>query len=77
MQRSTSDVMVDVRQSLSTEYGNQLVNELCGEHGVKSARVSIRTRRLLLVEYDPDITDSRLILSSVQRHGYDARLVGM
>jgi hypothetical protein len=77
MQKATSDVMVDVMQSLSTEHGNQLVTELCEKQGVKRAWVSPRTRRLLFVEYDPIMTDSQLILGTVMQHGYDARLIGM
>jgi hypothetical protein len=77
MQQATSDVMVDVGQSLSTEHGNELVTELCEQQGVNRAWVSPRTRRLLFVEYDPIITDSRLILGTVMQQGYDARLVGM
>jgi predicted transcriptional regulator len=64
-------------QSLSDEHGNKLVKELCDKQGVKRARVSPRTRRLLLVEYDPAVASSQLILGTVLQHGYDARLVGM
>jgi len=77
MQQATTDVMVDVMQSLSTEHGNQLVTELREQQGVKQAWVSPRTRRLLFVEYDPIMTDSKVILGTVIQHGYDARLVGM
>ena len=41
------------------------------------ARASLRSNRLVLVDYDPEIIDSQKILGAVVRRGYDARLIGM
>ena len=45
--------------------------------GVSRAWVSPWARRLVLVDDDPKVIDSRRILGAVVRHGFDARLVGM
>jgi hypothetical protein len=77
MQANSTNIMVDVKKALSPEYGVELVSELVGLRGVSRAWVSPRTSRILMVDYDPTITDSRRILGTIVRHGFDARLVGM
>ncbi len=41
------------------------------------AWASPRARRLMLVDYDPALTDAQTILRACMRHRADARLVGM
>lgn len=77
MHVNSSNIVVDVRKALSPEYGVKLVSELIGLNGVSRAWVSPRTSRILLVDYDPSVTDTRRILGAIVRHGFDARLVGM
>lgn len=77
MQPYQASVMVDVRQSLSGESCDGLLSALGGVRGVSSAWVSPRARRLVLVDYDPKVVDSRTILGAFVRRGFDARLVGM
>ena len=77
MQASSSNIMVDVMNTLSREHGAELVGEIAGLTGVRRAWVSPRTRRIVLVDYDPTVTDSQRILGTIARHGFDARLVGM
>lgn len=77
MQATPSNILVDLREALSPEYGDDLVSELGGIEGVRRAWVSPRARRIVLVDYDPTITDTQRILGTVVRHGFDARLVGM
>lgn len=72
-----TNVMLDVKQTLSRELGDEVASELGAMHGVNRAWVSPRTRRLVLVDYDPALTDSQRILGACVRHGFDARLVGM
>lgn len=77
MSRTQVNIMVDVKQALSGEGGETLVSELGGLHGVSRARVSAWTPRLVLVDFDPLLTDTQSILGTVARRGFDARLVGM
>jgi copper chaperone CopZ len=77
MHASKANVMVDVKQVLGRESSDELITELGGIPGVSRASVSSRAPRLVLVDYDPDVTDSQRILGAVVRHGIDARLVGM
>ena len=73
----TTNVIVDLKQELLDEYRGQLVGEIGEAPGVRRAQTSPRAPRMVLVDYDPEITDSRTILNIVARHGLDARLVGM
>lgn len=77
MQATQVNIMVDVKQVLSRKSSDELISELGGMQGVSRAWVSLRARRLLLVDYDPKVTDSQRILGTVVRRGFDARLVGM
>jgi len=77
MKAAQVNILVDVRQALSPQSGDQLVNALGGLHGVSRAWVSPRTSRLVLVDFDAKQTDTQHILRTVVNRGYDARLVGM
>lgn len=77
MPRTQVNIMVDVKQALNGESGEALVEELGGLRGVSQARVSAWTPRLVLVDFDPMLTDTQRILGTVVRRGFDARLVGM
>jgi methyl coenzyme M reductase subunit D len=77
MQATQANVVVDVKQALRTESTENLLSELGALRGVRRARISQRARRLVLVDYDPAVTDSLSILGTVVRQGFDARLIGM
>ena len=77
MQAIQANIVVDVKQALSCLSGDELVRELGGMQGVSRAWLSPRARRLMLVDYDPKVTDSQRILGTVVRRGFDARLIGM
>lgn len=71
------NVLVDVKEALTRQVGDELVSELGGLPGVNRARVSAWTPRLVLVDFDPLLIDTQSILGAVTRRGFDARLVGM
>ena len=77
MCKTEVNVLVDVKQALDRQVGNELVSELGELPGVNRARVSVWAPRLVLVDYDPLLTDTQSILGAVTRRGFDARLVGM
>jgi len=77
MQTSQANVVVDLKQVLSRKRGDELESEIGEIHGVSRVQVSARTRRLVLVDYDPEMVNSQNILGAVVRRGYDARLIGM
>lgn len=74
---NASNIVMDVHQALSRQSGDELVRKLGGIRGVTHAWVSPRVSRLLLVDYDPQQTDTQKILGAVVRRGFNARLVGM
>jgi len=77
MCKTEINVVVDVKQALTHQVGDELVSELGGLRGVNRARVSAWTPRLVLVDFDPMLTNTQSILGAVTRRGFDARLVGM
>lgn len=77
MQTSQANVVVDLKQVLSRRRGDELESEIGEIQGVSRVQVSARTRRLVLVDYDPQTVSSQNILGAVVRRGYDARLIGM
>jgi len=77
MQTNKANVVVDLKRTPNRDRIVELESELDGINGVSRARVSSRSGRLVLVDYDPELTDSQKILGVVVRRGYDARLIGM
>lgn len=77
MHTNLVNIVVDVKQALSDPVRNELVNEISGKEGVRRAWSSQTARRLVLVDYDPSLTDSHKILDTVVNRGFDARLIGM
>lgn len=77
MQANRTNVVVDVKQALSNEVGDELVRVLCRADGVRQARISPRVRRMVLVDYDATMISAQKILGAVTGNGHDARLVGM
>jgi hypothetical protein len=77
MNATKVNVVVDVRQTLSPQIGDQLVSEIGSLQGVSRAWVSPRTSRLLLVDFDARQTNTQHILRTVVHRGFDARLIGM
>lgn len=77
MKTTQGNIVVDVRQALSPQSGDALVDALGTLQGVSRAWVSPRTSRLVLVDFDARQIDTQHILRSVVHHGFDARLVGM
>ncbi len=77
MKTTQGNIVVDVRQALSTQSGDALVDALGTLQGVSRAWVSPRTSRLVLVDFDARQIDTQHILRSVVHRGFDARLVGM
>ena len=77
MPRTQVNIMVDVKQALSGECGEALVDELGELRGVSRVWVSAWIPRLVLVDFNPMLTDTQIILGAVVRRGFDAQLVGM
>lgn len=77
MHATSTNIVVDVKQLLNSDCGEGLLEELGKTPGVTRAWVSPRARRMVLVDYDPSVINSQIILETVSRRGFDARLVGM
>jgi hypothetical protein len=77
MRNNKANIVVDLKQIPSRKHVGELERELGMLSGVSRARASARARRLVLVDYDPTVTDSQQILGAVGRRGWDARLIGM
>jgi hypothetical protein len=77
MPKTPVNIVADVKQVLSREFGDELVTGLSRLSGVSQARGSASAPRLMLVDYDPKQIDTQRILGTVVHRGFDARLVGM
>jgi hypothetical protein len=77
MNATQVNVVVDIKQALSPQSRDQLVNDIGSLQGVSRAWMSPRTSRLLLVDFDGRQTNSQHILRTLVDRGFDARLIGM
>lgn len=77
MQSHPTNIVIDLRKSLSTERSGTLIRQLGEVQGVNRAWEGKRSHRLLLVDYDPDITSALRILGAIDQQGFRARLIGI
>jgi hypothetical protein len=77
MQTNKANVVVDLKRIPTRDRIDELECGLDGINGVSRPHKSSRSSRLWLVDYDPEIIDSRKNPGAVLRRGYDARLIGM
>jgi hypothetical protein len=74
---NATNIVMDVHQALNRQSGDELVRKLGCTRGASRAWVSPCAPRLVLVDYDPQQTDTQKILGTIVRQGFNARLVGM
>lgn len=72
-----TDVMIHIDENLDDGDLLDVEKSVAFEDGVYSACVSCNHKHLMLVDYDPDITSSRHVLSAVTGKGWHAEMVGL
>jgi len=72
-----TDVMIHVDESLGEERQQELVESMRRQRGVVSVGHHEERSHLMVVEYNPDETDSTHLLSAVEAEGVHAELIGL
>jgi hypothetical protein len=72
-----SDVLIHVNESLNEPQQTALEDALRHIDGVIAPRFNPGTAHLLLVAFNPDVTNSTALLTHVKTLGYTAQLVGV
>jgi hypothetical protein len=71
------DVMIHINESLSKEARLSLENTMRKIEGVVSPGFNPDKEHLLVIAYNPDRTNSAVLLEKAREAGYTAQLVGM
>ncbi len=71
------DILIHIDEDLDDGSIHRIEQEFAMEEGVLSACVHERARHLMLVDYDPECTSSRILLDRVSQRGLHAEVVGL
>jgi len=71
-----SDVMIHINESLSKEARASFEEELRQIEGVVAPRFSPGKEHLIMVAFDPERTNSAILLQKARAAGYTAQLIG-
>jgi hypothetical protein len=72
-----ADVVVHIDQSLEREQRAKIEDELRAINGVVSVHNPDDRPHLSVIEYNPDLTNSAAILTTVTSQGVRAELIGL
>ena len=72
-----SDVMIHINESLNKEARSSLENAMRKVEGVVSPGFNPDKEHLLVIAYNPDKTNSAVLLEKAREAGYTDQLVGM
>jgi len=71
------DVMIHINESLSKEARSSLENAMREVEGVVSPGFNEGKAHLLMIAYNPEKTNTTILLEKARAAGYTAQLVGM
>ncbi len=77
MDISLVDITLHIDENLSAEQRETIEESLRALDGVVSVHNSEKTPHLSIVQYNPDVMDSKRILKRVTDQGVHAELIGM
>ena len=72
-----SDVMIHINESLGEEARTSLEDTMRKIEGVVSPRFNAGKEHLMVIAYDPEKTNTSVLLEKARAAGYTAQLVGM
>lgn len=72
-----SDVMIHINEPLSIEARSSLENAMRKIEGVVSPGFNADKAHLLLITYNTEKTNTRVLLDTVRAAGYTGQVVGM
>jgi hypothetical protein len=73
---SVSDILIHIDDDLGEQERKSLEESMREIAGVVAPRFNSGKEHLLLVAFNPEVTNSAALLARVQSHGYNAQLVG-
>ena len=74
--RKPVEIILHINENLKIEQINHLESLLGNDEGITDARMNLKRKHLMLVDYIPGVVTAREVLSYVHNHGYHAELVG-
>ncbi len=72
-----TNVIVHLSEPIDSTKRTEIEQAIAAQPGVDHAAGSPKVDRIILVDYDPVVTNAQQILASVQSRGVGARLIGM
>lgn len=72
-----SDVMIHINEPLSRDAQQVLEDRLREIEGVVSSHFNPGRDHLMMVAYDPDVAESRMLLAKVREAGFTAQMIGL
>jgi hypothetical protein len=72
-----TNVIVHLSGPIDPTKRTEIEQAVAAEPGVGRAGTSPTFERLILIDYDPVVTNAQYILASVRSRGVGARLIGM
>ena len=72
-----SDIIIHIKETLSTEQRSSLEDNMRQIDGVVSPRFNQGKEHFLVVAYDTEKTSTAALLANTRKAGYTAQLVGM
>jgi hypothetical protein len=72
----TGDIVIHIDEALDDDRIHDLEQRIGDEHGIFSACMHVRTRHLMVVDFDPAKVRPSGIVQSFRGHGLHAQMVG-
>jgi len=72
-----SDILIHVNESLNHQQRHSLEDAVREVDGVVAPRFNEGTEHLLLVAFNPAVTNAKALLSKVKSYGHHAQLIGV
>ena len=76
MDTYSTSVVVHIDENLTSEEIQQLEQEVCHMNGIVSAWMDVKTPHLMVVDYDPQVVESGMLLAHIQGTGVHPSLLG-
>ena len=77
METKMVDVTLHIDETLSADARKSLREDYLGSDGIMAADYQPDRPHLMVIEYNPDVTDSQALLAFAQKHGVHAELIGL
>ena len=77
METKMVDVTLHIDETLSAEAREHLREDYLHSDGIMAVDYQADRPHLMVIEYNPEVTDSQALLAFAQQHGVHAELIGL